>query len=320
MVGKLTPDDIVTASVLAVIMHESPWKTANEQLRTALDVIAGKPIERLEQNQPMFWGDTLEPVILRQAANRLSLTDVDTDIAGAFFHDELPFACSLDGEGIGTKVFTHDPSNGIYVPQGGEVDTRSMGVLEAKNASCPPEDVPAPYRGYWQLHGQMEITKRSWGCIAILYRGNDLRLFLYRAEEQARDQVLDAVHEFERRKRDIDWYQVYTSADGNVAWDRVDNGAPPLDLNDNTDAEHWASVLIQSKAEKKALEQEIDIAEAELKQILGNHEEGSLDIDGSRYYIKWPMRKTRAQPAKTVPAKPEKTVRQKTLTLKEIKS
>jgi len=135
-----------------------------------------------------------------------------------------------------------------------------------------------------------------------------------------RDEILDAVHEFERRKRDIDWYPVYTSDDGNVAWDRVDSGAPPLDLNDNSDAEHWASVLIESKAQKKALEQEIDIAEAELKQILGNHEEGSLDIDGSRYYIKWPMRKTRAQPAKTIPAKPEKTVRQKTLTLKEVKS
>jgi uncharacterized protein (UPF0216 family) len=66
------------------------------------------------------------------------------------------------------------------------------------------------------------------------------------------------------------------------------------------------------------LDQEIDIAETNLKEMLGNHEEGVVTNDGSRYYIKWPMRKTRAQPAKTVAAKPESIVRQKTLTVKEM--
>ena len=319
MVGKLTPNDIVTASTVPAILGLSPYQTPNDLLRRAIESAAGNPPEWLPQNQPMFWGDTLEPVILAEAVKRLGLTHAELDIDEAFFHDHLPFACSLDGQAVGGKAITHDPANGIYVPQGGVIDTTGLGVLEAKNAGCRGEEPqPAAYRGVWQLQAQMMITGRPWGVLAVLYQGNDLRLFVYRQDEKMMTEIVDAVHEFERRKRDHDWYPVYTSDDANTAWDRVDDGAPPLDLNDNGDAEHWASALIAAKAEKKAAEAEIDIAEAELKQILGNHEEASVDVDGSRYYIKWPMRKTRAQPAKTVAAKPEKTVRQKTLTLKEV--
>jgi len=318
MVGKLTPDNIVTASTVPVILNASPYATPNDQLRRAIEAEAGNPPERLEQNQPMYWGDTLEPVILAEAVKRLSLTHADLDIGQPVFHDHLPLACSLDGEAVGGKAFTHDPANGIYVPQGGVIDTTGLGVLEAKNTSLAPEDTPAPHRGVLQLQAQLMCTGRTWGAVCVLYRGSDLRIFLYRADEEVQRTIFDAVHEFERRKRDVDWYPVYTSDDANTAWDRVDEGAEQLDLNNISDAEHWASALIAAKADKKAAEAEIDIAEAELKQILGNHEEGSIDVDGSRYYIKWPMRKTRAQPAKTVPAKPEKMVRQKTLTLKEV--
>lgn len=321
MVGKLTPDDIVTASTVPAIMGFSPYQTPNEKLHDAIQSAAGNPPKRIPQNQPMFWGDTLEPVILAETAKRLGLVYVKTDIDTPFFHSVLPFACSLDGEGSGSKVFTHDPANGIYVPQGGEVDTSSIGVLEAKNASCRAEEPqPSPHRGVWQIQAQMEITQRSWGCLAVLYQGNDLRLYLYRRDEAMVDEITDAVHEFERRKRDIDWYPVYTSEDGNVAWDRVDDAAPPIDLNNIEDGEFYAEMLVQAKADKKAAEQQIDIAEAGLKEILGNHEEGSVTVDGASYYIKWPMRRVRAQPAKTVPAKPESVMRQKTLTVKAVVS
>ena len=198
------------------------------------------------------------------------------------------------------------------------VDTHGLGVLEAKNTSAAPEDAPAPHRGPLQLQAQMMCTDAAWGAVCVLYRGNELRIFLYRVDEDERSEIIDAIHEFERRKRDIDWYDVYTSADGNVAWDRVDDVAPPLDLNEIEDGEFYAEMLVQAKADKKAAEQQIDIAEAGLKEILGNHEEGSVTVDGDSYYIKWPMRRTKAQPAKTVAAKPESVTRQKTLTVKAV--
>ena len=319
MVGKLTPDNIVTASILPVILNSSPYATPNEALKRAIEAEAGNAPDYLPQNEPMFWGDTLEGVILTEAAKRLSLTHLETEFDEAIFHDHLPFACSLDGQALGGKTFTHDPANGIYVPQGGSVDTTGLGVLEAKVTANAAEDVPAPHRGPMQLQGQLMCTGYAWGAVCVLYRGNELRIFLYRVDDEMRDDIIDAIHEFERRKRDIDWYEVYTSADGNVAWDRVDDGAPPLDLNEIEDGEFYAEMLVQAKADKKAAEQQIDIAEAGLKEILGNHEEGSVTVDGSSFYIKWPMRRSRAQPAKTVPAKPESVIRQKTLTVKEVR-
>jgi hypothetical protein len=227
-------------------------------------------------------------------------------------------ACSLDGRADGNIVWEHDPAHGIYVPQGGVVDTHGPGVLEAKNTQSAPESAPAPYRGPWQLQAQMMCTGYAWGAVCVLYRGSELRLFLYRADEQMQSQIADAVHDFERRKRDIDWYPPASSDDANVAWDRVDDGAPPLDLNGTPDADHWTQVLLDRRDEKRALEAEIDEAETMLKEMLGNHEEGRVEADGSTYYVKWPMRNYKAQPAKTTEAKPARSIRAKTLTIKEV--
>jgi len=113
MVGKLTPDNIVTASILPVILNRSPYATPNEALKRAIEAEAGNAPDYLPQNEPMFWGDTLEGVILTEAAKRLSLTHLETELDEAIFHDHLPFACSLDGQALGGKTFTHDPANGI---------------------------------------------------------------------------------------------------------------------------------------------------------------------------------------------------------------
>jgi hypothetical protein len=317
MVGKLTPDDIITASRVPALMGLSPYKTPNELLKEAIDAAAGNPPSRLPQNEQMRLGDLLEGPILDEAAYRLDLDHVNVDITEAIHHPDLPLACSLDGRGDGTLVWEHDPANGIYVPQGGVVDTHGLGVLEAKNTSAAPEDAPAPHRGPWQLQAQMMCTDASWGAVCVLYRGSELRLFLYRQDPDMQARIEDAVHDFERRKRDVDWYPPLSSDDANVAWGRVDDGAPAMDLNGIEDGDHWTQVLINRREEKRALEAEIDEAETMLKEMLGNHEEGRVEVGGSTYYVKWPMRNYKAQPAKTTEAKPARQVRAKTLTVKE---
>ena len=147
MVGKKTPDDIVTASRVPALLGLSPYMTPNELLKEAIDAANGIPPSRLSQTEQMRLGDLLEGPILREAAYRLDLDDLVTDIDEAIHHPHLPLACSLDGRGRGGIVFEHDPANGIYVPQGGVVDTHGVGMLEAKNTSAAPEDAPAPHRG-----------------------------------------------------------------------------------------------------------------------------------------------------------------------------
>lgn len=317
MVGKKTPDDIVTASRIPALLGLSPYMTPNELLKEAIDAANGIPPSRLSQTEQMRLGDLLEGPILREAAYRLDLDDLVTDIDEAIHHPHLPLACSLDGRGRGGIVFEHDPANGIYVPQGGVVDTGGVGMLEAKNTIAVPEDTPAPHRGPLQLQGQMMCNDAAWGAVCVLYRGSELRVFLYRQDQDVQAQIEDAVHEFERRKRDIDWYPAASSADANVAWDRVDDGAPAIDLNGVPDADHWASMLVAARENRRAAEADIDEAEMMLKEMLGNHEEGRVDADGVTYYVKWPMRNYKAQPAKTTEAKPARQVRSKTLTVKE---
>jgi len=318
MVGKLTPDDQMSASRIPALLGLSPYKTPNELLKEAIDAAAGNPPDRFEQNEAMRFGDLLEPTILREAAYRLDLEDVVTDINEAVQHPDLPLACSLDGRGRGSFVFEHNPAMGIYVPQGGVVDTKGRpGCLEAKNTSAAPEERPAPHRGPLQLQAQMMCTDYAWGAVCVLYRGSELRIFLYRQDPDVQAQIEDAVHEFERRKRDVDWYPAMSSDDANVAWDRVDSGAPAIDLNGIADADHWASILIAARDQKRSAEADIDEAETMLKEMLGNHEEGQVHVDGSTYYIKWPMRNYKAQPAKTTEAKPARQVRAQTLTVKE---
>ena len=80
MVGKLTRDDQMSASRIPALMGLSPYKTPNELLKEAIDAAAGNPPERFAQNEAMRFGDLLEPTILREAAYRLDLEDVVTDI------------------------------------------------------------------------------------------------------------------------------------------------------------------------------------------------------------------------------------------------
>ena len=86
MVGKLTPDDIVTASRVPALMGLSPYATPNELLSEAIEAAAGNPRERFAQNEAMRFGDLLEPVILDEAAYRLDLDHVNTNITDCLLY------------------------------------------------------------------------------------------------------------------------------------------------------------------------------------------------------------------------------------------
>ena len=315
MVGKRTPDDIVTASVLPVVMGVSPYRTPNDQLAKALAAIEGKPDpDPFNGNEACDWGDELEGVILKKAAERLGLTDLQLE-HDAVFHDTLPFAVSLDGTadgGLGHNVDT-DWSKGIICPNG-PVWVDGTGVLESKLTSSKPEDAPAPHRGPLQLQGQLMATGHTWGAVCVLYGGVELRIFLYQADAAVQSKIMNAIHDFERRKMDVDWYPVLTSSDGNTAYSRVDDGAPPLELVD--EQADWLGQLVNAKEAKRAAEADIDEAEAALKEYMGSHEQATGVVGNTTYTVRWPMRNFKAQPAKTTPAKPARVARQGTLTVK----
>ena len=317
MVGKKTPGDIVTASVLASLAHASPFKSANEQLQSVLAEMDGKPDPNpFHGNEACDWGDMMEPLILTEAANRLGLTGLQLE-HDAIFHDKLPFACSLDGTadaGLGHYVEAN-PAKGIYCPNG-PVYIDGIGVLESKLTSNNPEDAPAPHRGVLQLQGQLLCTSHSWGAVCVLYNGIELRVFLYQADAAAQSKIINIVQEFEQRKISREPYPVISSKDGNAAYPESNGSAAVLQLPD--EKAEWLAQLVNAKKAKAAAEVDIDEAEAALKEVMGHYEVASAVIGNTAYQVKWPMRNYKAQPEKVVPAKPAYFKRQTTLSLKAL--
>jgi predicted phage-related endonuclease len=117
----------------------------------------------------------------------------------------------------------------------------------------------------------------------------------------------------------VDYYPPKDSEDAQRTWGKADEDAPPIDLP--AEAEQLADNILNLKAEIKRMEELITGTEenpgleAKLKKMLMEHTTG---IAG-RYKITWPMRRYKAQPQRVVPAKEASTIRQSTLTIKEIK-
>lgn len=299
-------------------MGLSPYQSQNEILAKMIDARAGKEAPPWPQNMRMRFGDLLEPIVLTEAARILELRNVELDYRSAAFHEVLPLAASLDGTGVGTGSVRTDTERGIYCVNADEIEIDGIGILEAKTTQAAPEDVPPPYRGPLQLQAQMMCTGHQWGAVCVLYRGSDLRVFVYRSNPEVQRRIADAVVEFDRRASDIDWYPSISSMDANVAYARVDQGAPEIDLTGMEPALELAEKLVHAKQQKRLAEAIIDEAEAGLKDIMGCHESAYAPVGNRRFIIKWPMRHLKGSPEKVVPAKPPSVVRQQTLSIKEL--
>lgn len=318
MVGKLTRDDQLSASRIAVLLNASPYQTRNELLAEMIDIDKGGSAHRIPQNQAMFWGDTLENQILTVAAERLGLKDLRTSFPAAFQHPSLPLAASLDGSAKGNRKWAADPANGIYTPQGGDmIDLTGEILLEAKNTSVQPENPPAAHRGPLQLQAQMLCTGLKAGVIAVLYRGTELRLFLYKADPAIQQRIALAVQDFEERRKTGEMYPVTSPEDGIAAYPT--GVSDRLYWDDGTGDEATAIDCLMHALKQKANAEE-DIAEftSAIMQWMGTSDEAEAMVGNRRVLVKWPSRTYRAQPEKVTPAKPERTVRSKTLQIKEL--
>lgn len=179
MVGKVTPDSMLSASRLPAVLGLSKYRTPNDELLVSINAMNGQQRQDIT-NEAMTWGNELESIILRQTAERLQLTDMKLDHPKPFFHPTLPLCCSLDGLADGRgQILRTDPDAGIFVIGQESIELDGYGVLEAKLTSAPPEDLPSLARGPIQLQAQMDIMGFKWGALATLYRGTEMRIFLF---------------------------------------------------------------------------------------------------------------------------------------------
>jgi len=317
MAGKLTDDKSMSASRLPGLMGFSKYSTPNDELQFSINAIDGK--ERPDiGNEAMGWGNTLEPVILEEAANRLGLIDVDTQINKAFTHEVIPLSCSLDGVGQGNgQKITTDPDKGIYVVGQDSIIIDGPGVLEAKLTKTMPEDVPHLARGPIQLQGQMLVTGHKWGAVCVLYQGIELRVFLFAPHKETQAAIARAVHDFQDKldkytsTAEIDWYPPASSKE----LDRIyPNAANREEVELGQTVAELARGIMENKAAIRAAEASIETAEKLIKQELGQSERGRV----GQYVISWPMRNYKATAERLVPGKAAYSIRQSSITIKEL--
>ena len=109
MAGKLTDDREMSASRLPGLMGFSNYSTPNDELQFSINAIDGKPRPDIS-NEAMGWGNTLEPVILGAACQRLGI-EGEFNLDKPYSHRSFALNCSLDGIGYGHGLeVTSDPA------------------------------------------------------------------------------------------------------------------------------------------------------------------------------------------------------------------
>ena len=315
MVGKVTPNTMLSASRVPALLGHSKYETPNGVLTSVINALQDAP-EHFETNEAMHWGNLLEVPLLLEASARLGLSHLVLDHPKPYFHPDAPIACSLDGQGDGNGLVVSDnPDAGVYVVGAESITLDGVGVLEAKVTSVYPEDYPALSRGPLQLQAQMDITGAKWGAVCVLYQGTELRIFLFAPHEELQTKIRAKAREFETKLThwtetgEVEWYDPATPAEYGTKW--------PGDANlDSVDLGEWGATLaeriVKAKEQIKVLEKTISDDEAELKEMLGN----ATKAHAEEFRISWPIRTYQAQPEKVVPAKPAHSMRQSTVTIK----
>lgn len=317
MVGKVTPDTILSASRLPAVMGMSKYRSPNDELQASIGAIAGKTPPNIS-NEAMDWGNQLEPMILTETAKRLELSDLQLVHEKPYFHESIPLCCSLDGLADGrSQVIKHDPDNGIFVMGAPSIVLDGLGVLEAKLTGNAPETEPPLWRGAIQLQAQMDIMQAKWGAVATLYQGTKLHIFLFTPHQGTLDRIKEVALDFQNRleiyknEHRVEAYPAQNSKDADRMYP-TSSESEPVQLDDA--AAEYAKLILECKAEIEARSELIAQCETQLKELLKDRPVG---IAGN-FKVTWPMRNFKAQPEKIVPAKEAYSVRQSTLTIKEL--
>jgi predicted phage-related endonuclease len=319
MVGKVTPDSMLSASRLPAVLGLSKYRTPNDELLVSINAMNGQQRKDIT-NEAMTWGNELESIILRQTSERLQLADMKLDHPKPFFHPTLPLCCSLDGLADGRgQILRTDPDAGIFVIGQESIELDGYGVLEAKLTSAPPEDIPSLARGPIQLQAQMDIMGFKWGALATLYRGTEMRIFLFAPHQNTLDTIKQITLDFQNRleiwiaENRIEHFPLANSKDADTLWPHTNPEQDVLELDDA--AAEYMRGIVNAKKKIEEYQDDIDKFETSLKELLGDRTIGRA----GGFEVRWPMRNYQAQPEKVTPAKDAYSKRMSTVQIKELK-
>jgi len=323
--GKLSPNDKLSASLMPML-YDRPHKVL-EKLRNAIggeqatEKIDAKVQERMDM------GNILEEEIIKLVAARLDIfikypikEVMSIEIGMASNHSPLDIYASLDGIFYANKPKIILPEDReVYITGNESIVLLGPVPVEVKNMQYRPynsiECMTVDYgRGYLQLQTQMMVAEASFGIIGCLFNGNDLRVFVVKADKEIQDTILSkALILYQHLEEESNYtpHDLDTMAGKFSEIKKPTIELPPglLDI-----ANKYEEQLTQRK------EIDVDIERLQMKMVeaLGESEMGTINHNGGVTRFSRPVRHYKAQPAKYIEAKEAKDIRAKSVSIKHL--
>ena len=323
--GKLSPDDKLSASLMPML-YDRPHKVL-EKLRAAIEGTSEAQAVDIKVQERMDMGNVLEETIMSLIQERLNITikypiDEVMSIEIGMSADRKPWDiyASLDG-----MLYAQEPT--LVIPEERKIYTEGneqMTLLgpvpvEVKNMQHRPYDniecMTVDYgRGFLQLQAQMLIADAQFGIIGCLFNGNDMRVFVVKADKKIQDTIIEkALTLYQHIEEGTDYtpHDLDTMA-GKYA--EINTPAVALDNTMLTFVEQYEDCLNKRK------ELDIDMERLQMKMIegLGDAEVGTITHNGGLTRLTRPIRHYKAQPAKYIEAKPAREIRAKSVAIKHL--
>ena len=325
--GKLSPDDMLSASQIPYL-----FATPHTVLQQIRDVRAGtyeRPVYSEKMEERMNMGNILEGTI-NELTKELLEMDINYPVTEVMSKElgidssNKPYDiyASLDAIAYIQKATFIAPIEGkIYTPQN-EIMENVVGkmVVEYKNMQGKPYDSVdelrlLPYgRGYLQAECQAWIADADYLCVSILFNGND-HCYVMPASEYMQKEIITKAHTF------------YEHLDNGTLYDPIDVETMAakysrVSYNETVQLDNELSKVINlyqtMEREKKELEEGMQGLQMQMIEALADNEIGQVNTKQGLIQLERKARNYKAQPEKFVPAKEARTIRAKTVTIKNL--
>ena len=323
--GKLSPNDKLSASLMPML-YDRPHKVL-EKLRNAIE--GEQPAEKIDTKvqERMDMGNILEEEIIKLVAARLDISIrypieevMSVEIGMASDRSPLDIYASLDGIFYASKPKIIIPEDRkIYTADNEQLTLLGPVPVEVKNMQYKPynsiECMTVDYgRGYLQLQTQMMVAEADFGIIGCLFNGNDMRVFVVKADGEIQNTILSKA---------LILYQ-HLEEGSNYTPHDLDTMAGKFSEIKKTNIELPAGLLdIANKYEEQLTQRkeiDVDIERLQMKMVeaLGESEMGTINHNGGVTRFSRPIRHYKAQPAKYIEAKEARDIRAKAVSIKHL--
>lgn len=315
MVGKLSDDRKMSGSRIPILYlwkygDGHPYSTPNEELRRSIDAKT-QPVSSSDIGEPGIVGNLLEPALAQSAAEELGIPGPDLT-PPVIRTETYEVSCDAISEVMApVDVEASDLIQILDLETGESLSSvRLIGnvPIEVKCTGDFPPEVPPLYRGPIQLQMQMMATGAQFGVLISLHRSIERRITIYLASPTIQQRISDLCDEFIERTANEDYYPPITVSDAVHA-----PASEEKTERDIGDMDETINKLILLQVQRLAMDDEIEKLQTEIMSAIGD---AHIGITPS-YRVEWPVRHYKAQPEKVTPAKEARTIRLKSLKIKE---